>query len=56
MFRMLMAGDDGDDEAPATVTGCVLLFCPSEVDVRLLTGEPLATAVKNKQKKQCSAV
>lgn len=47
-----MASDDGEDDAPATVTGCVLLFCPSEVDVRLLTEEPLATAVKNNKQKK----
>lgn len=45
---MLMAGDDGNDDASSTVTGSVLLFCLSEVDFRLLTEEPRATAVKNK--------
>lgn len=50
---------DGNDDASPTLTGCVLLFCLSEVDVRLLIEEPRATAVKKnktKQKKtaQCS--
>lgn len=45
---MLMAGDD----ASPTVTGCVLLFCLSEVEVRLLIEEPRATAVKKQQRKQ----
>lgn len=54
---MLMAGDDVDDDASASVTGCVLLFCLCEVDVRLLTEEHRATAVKkqtNKKTAQCS--
>lgn len=59
MFSLLMAGDDGNDASP-TVTGCVL-FILSEIDVRLLTEEPRATAVnktktKQKKKKQRSAV
>lgn len=58
VFSLLMAGDDGNDASP-TVTGCVL-FILSEIDVRLLTEEPRATAVnktKTKQKEktaQCS--
>ncbi len=54
-----MAVDDGNDDASPTATGCVLLFCLSEVDVRLLIEEPRATAVKNKtkqKKKNSSAV
>lgn len=50
-LSMLMAGDDSNNDTSGTVTGCVLLFCRSEVDVRLLTEEPRATAVKNKHKK-----
>lgn len=60
VLSTLMAGDDGNDEASPTATGCVLFFCLSGIHVRLQREEPRATVVKGKktqktgQTAQCS--
>lgn len=52
VLSTLMAGDDGNDEASPTATGCVLFFCLSGIHVRLQREEPRATVVKGKNTKQ----